>query len=84
MMIDINQEVVIITRTIRRVRLSGKDIWALLNRELEFQNDNYRINTRPEVTFHVPGGGDWSNETIPIDEDYPIIVEWTEVSQEKE
>lgn len=28
------------------------------------------------VTFHVPGGGDWSNSDVQICAESPIYIEW--------
>jgi hypothetical protein len=32
------------------------------------------------VKIHVPGGGDWSNEDLFLDNE-PLIVEWTETEE---
>lgn len=33
------------------------------------------------VEFYVPGGGDWSNTAIDIDDDdNPVVISWTEQS----
>lgn len=34
------------------------------------------------VTFTVPGGADWSNTEIDIDDSYPITVTWKESYEE--
>jgi hypothetical protein len=31
-------------------------------------------NAEVQVFFRVPGGGDWSNTDIDLDEDYPLTV----------
>jgi len=33
-----------------------------------------------EVYVRVPGGGDWSNTNLDVDEKCPILIEWTETS----
>jgi len=35
-----------------------------------------------KAVFHVPGGGDWSNEDVDIDEDNPVIITFEEVTYE--
>lgn len=29
---------------------------------------------KSEVTFRVPGGGDWSNITLDVDADNPVVI----------
>jgi hypothetical protein len=35
------------------------------------------------ITVLVPGGGDWSNEELNIDQDCPVIISWTEQSTQE-
>lgn len=36
------------------------------------------------VVFDVPGGGDWSNTSLDVDEDNPVYVRWKEESEHDE
>jgi hypothetical protein len=33
------------------------------------------------ITVQVPGGGDWSNTELDIDDRSPVVVAWTEVEE---
>ena len=35
------------------------------------------------IYFAVPGGGDWSNTEIDIDNQHPIYVEWTKTEESR-
>lgn len=37
-----------------------------------------------KIFVKVPGGGDWSNTNLNIDDDTPLIVEWTIEEEGKE
>lgn len=50
--------------------LTGADIVGLL---IE-RGDLLESQRGAEVTFTVPGGGDWSNSTIDVDADNPVVV----------
>jgi hypothetical protein len=54
------------------INLDSKDIIDLLN------NKGYLVPKTADVTFTVPGGAEWSNTTISLD-DTNIVVEWTEI-----
>jgi len=36
------------------------------------------------VTVRVPGGGDWSNTSLDIDDDTPIEITFTEITTKPE
>lgn len=36
-----------------------------------------RSATDVRVYFQVPGGGDWSNMAVDIDDEHPVYVQWT-------
>jgi hypothetical protein len=39
----------------------------------------FRLPKNAEITFAIPGGGDWSNTTVDIDAfDLPLTARWTE------
>lgn len=46
------------------------------------QAAGYLIPDHATVSFGVPGGGDWSNTDIDIDERHPVLVEWTNKTME--
>lgn len=58
------------TTTERRYTLSGRDILQMLLKEIP-------PDAIPTVTFRVPGGGDWANAVIEIDDQHPITVKVT-------
>lgn len=39
-------------------------------------------NVKFDVNVYVPGGGDWSNACLNIDEDTPLNFSWEESSRE--
>ncbi len=59
------------TRKVTTYTLDGRDILQMLFKTLP-------PDSEAEVTFRVPGGGDWSNSTIEIDAECPITVTVTE------
>jgi hypothetical protein len=59
----------ITTKTTTVLKLTEKDIIEFL----EFKNIALK-NKIVAVEFRVPGGGDWSNTTLEISENYPIFV----------
>lgn len=56
-----------------RINLERDDIVRALHALLS-------VNLPPDATieFNVPGGGDWSNTSIDISRDNPIVVSWSE------
>ena len=65
------------TRTFE-LQLNGRDIIDCVRQELKAQG-GHNIADLPdnaEVTFYVPGGGDWSNTSIDITDEYPIRISW--------
>ena len=59
------------------VRLNAENILELLASQ-----PGVVMVGKPRVYFDVPGGGDWSNTRIEIDDDYAVIVRWTESYEE--
>jgi hypothetical protein len=53
-----------------RVTLTAEHLLAML------ASQGQQIPDAATVSFHVPGGGDWSNTSIKIDEENPIYIEW--------
>lgn len=37
-----------------------------------------------DIFVEVPGGGDWSNTSLYISKETPVIIAWTEVVEEYE
>ena len=56
--------------------LNGRDIRDLLS----YSGFDFPENAKIEIQLDVPGGGDYSNQTIDIDSENPIIVRVTERS----
>ena len=66
------------TRTETRVKLkmTGKELLELLRR------DGQAIpKSGVDVSVRVPGGGDWSNTSLDIDDDTPIEITFTEITE---
>ncbi len=62
------------TKTSYSIELSGADIINLLNEA------GVAAPKNAVVEFDVPGGGDWSNMSVDIDQDNPVTVRWTETT----
>ena len=60
------------TTTKMTIKLTAQDILKLLGYD------------KGTVEFHVPGGGDWSNESIEIDSDNPLVVTCTDTETKEE
>lgn len=67
----IKQRVVKTTTTDYHLTLDKKSIIKMLD------NTGITIPPNAVITFHVPGGGDWSNSVIDVDEEHPIHVSWS-------
>jgi hypothetical protein len=63
-----------------KLKLSDTDIIDLLQGKQRCQN----VPDNAVVTFHVPGGGDWSNTTMEVCSANPVTVEWTVTSEQDE
>jgi len=63
------------TETTKRVELGFTQIRRLLERE------GVQLPAGAKITVTVPGGGDWSNTELDIDDRTPVVVSWTEVTQ---
>ncbi len=58
--------------TIRRtykLRLSREQI-------LDALREKYDIPDNAGMFVHVPGGGDWSNTDLDIEQQTPLVVQW--------
>lgn len=60
------------------INLDGSDIIHLL------ACSGMAVPRNASVEFSVPGGGDWSNTDIVIDESNPIVVSYRDVEEETE
>jgi len=58
------------------VKLSGAEIVRMLAGLGCYTLD---IPPNAEIKFLVPGGGDWSNTAIDVDDENPVWVEWKTV-----
>jgi hypothetical protein len=62
-----------------RIELTGRDITQMLSKHPRFSG----IPDHANISFHVPGGGDWSNMSVEIDDVNPIYIEWqTETTEQ--
>ena len=70
------------TTKVHKVLLSGDELIDLIGGGQLMDNFGARITIpeTAEVSFRVPGGGDWSNTTIEVDVDCPICIQWEEKS----
>lgn len=69
------------TKTIRtevrkRVELSGGELRKLIKTAT-----GQDLPARAEIFVEVPGGADWSNTSLNIDNRTPVIITWTGVSE---
>lgn len=69
-MIDIQRSTVVETTRRFDVRINGDQLRELL------KSAGVLVPPGAEITFTVPGGGDWSNMSIDIDDEHPITVSW--------
>lgn len=66
------------TTTHFRLELSARELIDLVNGSLptSLLPTPVSIPRSAEVTVHVPGGGDWSNTDLTIDNDLPVVITW--------
>ena len=64
---------VVRTQTTKRIELTREDIFKLL-----------QLNEPPNCAVYmmVPGGGDWSNTSLDVGKDNPVVLQWVEVTEE--
>lgn len=79
-MLNINVKTETVVTRDHTVRLNGKDIIFLLRQELKSQGVKTDLPDNAEVEFHVPGGGDYSNCSLNVDDDNAVTVTWSEKS----
>lgn len=60
------------------IRLNRRDILEAVRQELKAQGNAQAIPDNAEIEFFVPGGADWSNISIDIDDENPVVISWTE------
>lgn len=62
------------------IQLTREDIITAVKQEMKASGNSQMLNIpdSAEVEFYVPGGADWSNTSIEIDDENPVIVTWTE------
>jgi hypothetical protein len=68
------------TETRHTLRLSGKLLCDIVSQELAAQGAD-RIPANATVVVHIPGGGDWSNTELDIDERHPVEISWNTVEE---
>jgi hypothetical protein len=62
------------TRRSFRIELNRERLLAMLRCELDIPSDAH-------IIFSVPGGADWSNTNIDIDDAHPVVVSWSTVER---
>lgn len=62
--------------------VTGSTIREALNQELKANGSIVRIPADATVEFHVPGGADWSDTEIKIDDQHPIHISWETVEED--
>lgn len=60
--------------TRKRIELTDLDLRSLI--KTATGND---LPARAEIFIEVPGGGDWSNTSLGVNKETPVIIAWTEV-----
>jgi len=71
---------ILTTRTVttsvdKRIELGFTAIRLLLERE------GITLPAGTKITVTVPGGGDWSNTELDIDDHTPVVVSWNETTK---
>jgi hypothetical protein len=61
------------TETCKRIELGFTAIRRLL------EEQGVVLPASVSITVQVPGGGDWSNTALDVDDRNPVVVAWTEV-----
>jgi hypothetical protein len=67
---------IVTTRTDYQVDIDRERLIELLKRE------GVEIPKGADIYVQVPGGGDWSNMSLEIDKETPVVVKWTVVSED--
>lgn len=74
-----------VTSTHNRIELRREDIIGLLR--THWAKTRLGLPLIPEkakVYVSVPGGGDWSNTSLDLDADIPLVVTWDETRSTEE
>lgn len=77
-MANISLKTQITQKTTRRIELTNADLVYMVCKQLDLN-----IPELADVYVKVPGGGDWSNTSLEIDSDCPIIITWTTVQEDE-
>jgi len=72
---EMKHETKVITITEHSVRITKHDLLLWLKRK-------EGAALEASATIQVPGGGDWSNTSLDIDEAGGILITWTERTEE--
>jgi hypothetical protein len=82
MQIDVLKKIRTETTTRRQIKLNGKTIIAMVNQELATSGDWPDIPANAKVKVWIPGGADWSNTDLDIDDHTLVEIEWTTTETE--
>ncbi len=74
-----NKSVKVVRHEEGSVELNAADIVELVRKAGVIPDSFVAANMR--VYFAVPGGGDWTNTDIDIDDKHPVRVEWKIVEE---
>jgi hypothetical protein len=64
-----------VVRTEKRIQIELG--FTVIRRLLE--QEGVIIPSDAKITVQVPGGGDWSNTELDVDDKNPVVVEWVEL-----
>jgi hypothetical protein len=74
-MIELKIKTQVTTRRAHRVEITRKDL-------VEFMKKlGYDLPRDASIYVNVPGGGDWSNTSLDIDKETPVVVTWATVEE---
>lgn len=68
--IQIKSEAIVTTDQKWSIELTGTMLVDML------RTAGHAIPKDAAVSFHVPGGGDWSHMSIDVDAENPLYIEW--------
>ncbi len=65
------------TQTKHHVKLTGEGLRQL------FADAGFKVPKHACIAVRVPGGGDWSNTNLEIDQDHVLEIWWIDVKDSK-
>jgi hypothetical protein len=77
MAISTKKIVTTITRVDKRVEIDRHVLIEMLK-----QTQDIDVPKGADIYMQVPGGGDWSNMSLEVSNDQPVIITWTEMLED--